>query len=82
VLDRGVGVAPEEADRLFDLFYRSPQSARTASGAGIGLYVSRGLITAMGGRIWVLPRDGGGSEFAFTLPRYREDEVGVGTSSA
>ena len=81
VLDRGVGVAPEEADRLFELFYRSPQSARTASGGGIGLYVSRGLITAMGGRIWVLPRDGGGSEFAFTLPRYREDEVGTGTSS-
>ena len=55
VLDRGIGVSPDEADRLFELFYRSPQSARTASGAGIGLYVSRGLITAMGGRIWVPP---------------------------
>jgi signal transduction histidine kinase len=73
VLDRGIGVAPDEAAKLFDLFYRSPQSARTASGAGIGLYVSRGLITAMGGRIWVAPREGGGSEFGFTLPRYRDD---------
>jgi PAS domain S-box-containing protein len=75
VLDRGVGVPPEEADRLFELFYRSPQSARTASGAGIGLYVSRGLIRAMGGRIWVRPRPGGGSEFGFTLPRYQEDPI-------
>ena len=73
VLDRGIGVAPDEAAKLFDLFYRSPQSARTASGAGIGLYVSRGLITAMGGRIWVAPREGGGSEFGFTLPSYRDD---------
>ena len=48
VLDRGIGVSAEEADRLFELFYRSPQSTRTASGAGIGLYVSRGLITADG----------------------------------
>ena len=75
VLDRGIGISPDEADRLFELFYRSPQSARTASGAGIGLYVSRGLITAMGGRIWVKPRTGGGSEFGFTLPRYQEDPI-------
>ena len=79
VLDRGIGIAQDEADRLFELFYRSPQSARTASGAGIGLYVSRGLITAMGGRIWVKPREGGGSEFGFTLPRYQEDAVPVGS---
>ncbi len=77
VLDRGVGVSPEEADHLFDLFYRSPRATRTASGAGIGLYVSRGLITAMGGRIWVSPREGGGSEFGFSLPRYQEDPVPV-----
>jgi signal transduction histidine kinase len=81
VLDRGVGVRPEEADRLFELFYRSPQSARTASGAGIGLYVSRGLITAMGGRIWVNPREGGGSEFGFTLPRYRDDDMLTGSTA-
>jgi PAS domain S-box-containing protein len=81
VLDRGIGVAPDEADRLFELFYRSPQSARTASGAGIGLYVSRGLITAMGGRIWVKPRPGGGSEFGFALPRYQEDAVPAGSGA-
>ena len=56
-----------------------PLYGATASGAGIGLYVSRGLITAMGGRIWVKPREGGGSEFGFTLPRYQEDAVPVGS---
>ncbi len=82
VLDRGTGVSPEEADRLFELFYRSPQATRTASGAGIGLYVSRGLITAMGGRIWTRPRDGGGSEFGFSLPHYQEDLYLVASGSA
>jgi PAS domain S-box-containing protein len=73
IMDRGIGIAPEEADRLFDLYYRSPTSARSASGAGIGLYVARGLVTAMGGRIWARPRDGGGSEFSFSLPRFHDD---------
>jgi signal transduction histidine kinase len=73
VLDRGIGIDPEEAERLFDLYYRSPASARSAAGAGIGLYVGRGLITAMGGRIWARPRPGGGSEFGFSLPLCQED---------
>ncbi len=73
ILDRGIGIAEDETDRLFDLFYRSPTTARSATGAGIGLYVGRGLVTAMGGRIWARPRDGGGSEFGFSLPRFEED---------
>ena len=46
-----------------------------ADGAGIGLYIGRGLITAMGGRIWARPRPGGGSEFGFSLPRCEDDLV-------
>ena len=68
VLDRGIGIMPDEAERLFHLFYRSPSTSRVASGAGIGLFVCRGLVHAMGGRIWAAPRDGGGSEFGFSLP--------------
>jgi K+-sensing histidine kinase KdpD len=76
VLDQGPGIDPDEADHLFDAFYRSPTTATLAGGAGIGLYVSRRLIDAMGGRIWAAPRAGRGSEFAFALPLYRaEDEV-------
>ena len=75
VLDRGRGINPEEADRLFELYYRSANTARTVDGAGIGLYIGRGLITAMGGRIWARPRPGGGSEFGFSLPRCEDDLV-------
>jgi PAS domain S-box-containing protein len=73
VLDRGVGIDESEARRLFDLYYRSPSTARLAAGGGIGLFVCRGLVTAMGGHIWGRRRDGGGSEFGFSLPRGDED---------
>jgi PAS domain S-box-containing protein len=76
VLDRGRGFDPPEAASLFDLFYRSPEATRAASGAGIGLYVVRRLVEAMGGRVWAVPREGGGSEFGFTLPVLRLDDEG------
>jgi PAS domain S-box-containing protein len=67
VLDDGPGFPPEETSRLFELFYRSPGTAASATGAGIGLFVCARLITAMGGRIWAIPRPGGGAEFGFAL---------------
>ncbi|MFN8621249.1 MAG: GAF domain-containing protein [Chloroflexota bacterium] len=70
VLDRGPGVAGPEAEAIFAPFYRSPSTARVAGGAGIGLFVCRRLVEAMSGRIWAAPREGGGSEFGFWLPRY------------
>jgi signal transduction histidine kinase len=74
VLDRGRGFQSEESDDLFELFYRSPATAAQASGAGIGLFVCRRLITAMGGRIWARPRPDGGAEFGFALRRYTEPD--------
>jgi K+-sensing histidine kinase KdpD len=74
VLDRGRGFQSEESDDLFELFYRSPATAAQASGAGIGLFVCRRLITAMGGRIWARPRPDGGAEFGFALRRYTDPE--------
>lgn len=70
VMDEGTGIDPEEAENLFDLYYRSAATAGQAGGAGIGLFVCRSLVEAMSGRIWAAPRPGGGSEFGFTLPRY------------
>ena len=75
VLDDGPGFPLEEAEELFELFYRSPTTSRTASGAGIGLFVSRRLIEGMGGRIWALPRPEGGSEFGFALKTFTEEEA-------
>ena len=67
VLDDGPGFASDEASHLFELFYRSPGTAGTAGGAGIGLFVCARLIAAMGGRIWASPGDGGGAEFGFAM---------------
>jgi two-component system sensor histidine kinase BarA len=67
ILDDGPGIEPGEADRLFELFYRSPATARVSPGAGIGLFVCARLVRAMGGRIWARPRPAGGAEFGFAL---------------
>jgi signal transduction histidine kinase len=66
VRDHGIGVAPEDADRIFGMFARADPDR---TGNGIGLAVCRRVVEAHGGRIWVEPGDGGGSAFRFTLPR-------------
>jgi signal transduction histidine kinase len=66
VLDNGRGVDPENSSRIFDMFARA---GTDVDGAGIGLAVSRRIVEAHGGRIWVERATGGGSAFRFTLPR-------------
>lgn len=73
VLDQGAGLDPAETSHLFELYYRSPATASKIGGAGIGLYVCRTLVEAMGGRIWATPRPEGGAEFGFILGRQAED---------
>lgn len=72
VSDRGRGIPDQEREAIFAPFFRS-ESTQTFQGIGIGLAVCRRLAEAMGGRIWVEPRKGGGSTFAFTLPIYRDE---------
>jgi PAS domain S-box-containing protein len=74
VIDDGPGFPAEEADRVFELFFRSSGTATAAAGAGIGLFVCARLIRAMGGRIWAKPIPGRGAEFGFTL-RVMTDEA-------
>jgi signal transduction histidine kinase len=66
VRDNGVGVDPDQASRIFEMFSRANSEAE---GVGIGLAVCRRIIEAHGGRIWVEAADGGGSAFRFTMPR-------------
>jgi PAS domain S-box-containing protein len=73
VRDDGPGIEALEAERLFDLFYRSPSTATATTGAGIGLFVCARLVRAMGGRVWARPLPAGGAEFAFALRVMRED---------
>jgi signal transduction histidine kinase len=68
-------VDPAEADKLFELFYRSERTSRVA-GSGIGLFVAQRLVEAIGGTIWARPRDDGpGAEFGFSLQPLREDAI-------
>ena len=71
VRDDGPGIDPDEADRLFTLYFRS-ESTAAAPGSGIGLFVCRELIGAMGGRVWATAEPGAGAEFGFSLPLYDE----------
>lgn len=68
ILDRGIGVDEETAARAFDLFFRTKEAGRVAAGAGIGLFVCRHLVDAMGGQTWMRSREGGGTEVGFKLP--------------
>jgi two-component system, OmpR family, sensor histidine kinase KdpD len=67
VADRGPGVPPEAAARLFEPFFRV-RNTGGPTGLGLGLAVAKGLVEAHGGRISVRGREGGGARFAFTLP--------------
>jgi PAS domain S-box-containing protein len=75
VLDQGPGIAESEAERLFELFYRSPATAPRVAGAGIGLFVCRQLAMAMGGSIGAANRPDGGAAFELVLRRYADDEA-------
>jgi PAS domain S-box-containing protein len=74
VLDRGIGIAADDADEVFTTFYRTDAARRVASGMGVGLSVCKRIVEAQGGRIWAGPRDGGGSDVGFALPLRLEAE--------
>jgi len=68
VADRGPGIPPEDAGRLFERFFRSESARKHHDGLGLGLTISRALVEAQDGRIWVETELGHGSVFSFTLP--------------
>jgi len=67
VADSGPGVLPQERERIFERFYRSP-GASSQSGFGLGLAIGRGLAERMGGSLKLSSGDGAGARFVFTLP--------------
>jgi len=67
VADRGIGIPEEAIPRLFERFYRVGDTP-WAGGTGLGLYISRQIIEAHGGRIWAESKKGEGSTFSFSLP--------------
>ena len=69
VWNEGPGVSPDEAERIFDRFYRArDEASREKEGTGLGLYNTRHIIEAHGGRIWCTTEPGSWISFSFTLP--------------
>jgi signal transduction histidine kinase len=68
VADNGIGVRPEDRNRIFELFQRGASEAGRGSGHGMGLSICRTIIERHGGRIAVEKTPGGGASFSFTIP--------------
>jgi signal transduction histidine kinase len=75
VRDRGPGIAPEQAERIFQLFQRAV--GREIEGTGAGLAIVRQIAERHGGSAWVEPRRGGGSEFIITFGDSKASEGGA-----
>ena len=67
VTDQGIGIPEEALSHLFERFYRA-EDKLARGGAGLGLYISKQIVEAHGGRIWAESQVGKGSTFSFTLP--------------
>jgi two-component system OmpR family sensor kinase len=68
-VDRGPGIPPEHADRIFDRFYRvDPSRSRQDGGAGLGLSIARWAIEANGGTLRLVASGQGLTRFRITLP--------------
>jgi PAS domain S-box-containing protein len=67
VSDTGSGIASEDLPRVFDRFWQATRAGR--QGAGLGLPITKGIVEAHGGRIWVESTPGRGTTFSFTIPK-------------
>jgi len=71
VRDEGIGISRADRKHLFEKFFRADAGMRRGiGGTGLGLYITRSLITQMAGRIWVESEEGIGSTFIFELPKH------------
>jgi signal transduction histidine kinase len=93
VADYGVGMTPDEAARCFEPFWQADRAGVSESGgsgsggpevggAGVGLYIVRSLVEAMGGHVAVRSAKGAGSTFTFALPRTAREAKRAGRHGA
>lgn len=68
VTDEGIGIAPEHMERIFTKFAMVPKPGWTKKGTGLGLFITKGIVEAHGGRLWVESELGEGTTFYFTIP--------------
>jgi signal transduction histidine kinase len=68
VADDGEGIPSDQAEHVFERFFRGGDGARNGTGAGLGLSISRAIVEAHGGRIWIEPGEQRGTRVVFTVP--------------
>jgi PAS domain S-box-containing protein len=68
VRDEGSGIPPEQAGKVFEKFYRVDSSSTGKQGLGLGLALSKSIVEAHGGRIWLESEEGRGTRVTFSLP--------------
>jgi signal transduction histidine kinase len=68
VTDGGPGLDPAELEHLFERFYRGRSARQTTFGTGMGLAITRGLLSAAGGRIWAENLPSSGARFSLVVP--------------
>jgi signal transduction histidine kinase len=72
VQDFGLGISPSILPNLFTKFYRDHRNRAQVGGTGLGLYLSKAIVDAHGGNLWVRSKEGQGSTFGFTLIPYAQ----------
>lgn len=77
VTDTGPGIAPESQSLIFEPFIQTEQGIRHAGGTGLGLPISKSLVEAHGGRIWVESTPGQGSKFYISLPLHQQQMASI-----
>jgi signal transduction histidine kinase len=75
VRDSGIGIDPQNFDKLFEAFYTTKPH-----GMGVGLSISRSIIESHEGRLWAITNDGPGATFSFSIPCRPEPTTGTGRS--
>jgi signal transduction histidine kinase len=76
VSDNGIGIPKNKMDGLFTQFYQADAKlSRKYGGSGLGLYLSKGIVEAMGGRIWCESEVGKGTRFSFVLPKKPGEKI-------
>jgi hypothetical protein len=71
VADNGIGIKPEDIDKIFDRFYQA-DSSRTSGGTGLGLALAREIAEFHSGKLTASSRFGEGSEFTFEMKKIKE----------
>jgi|GEM_PF-821598 len=75
ISDTGYGIPKQQQDKIFDKFFRADNVLdKDEPGTGLGLYIAKSVIEAMGGNIWFVSREGKGSTFYITVPKRTENK--------